>query len=127
MKRKQLRFGKDVRVAFGNRTAQAAEMVLAPGETEGGPDSRHRGSDQWLYVLSGTRAAIVNGKRYPLRAGTLIVIEKGDTHEIRNTGRAPLKTLNLYVPPAYTGDGEPLPRGRSRCCSDARITCMIFA
>ena len=42
----------------------------------------------------------------PLRAGTLVLIQRGDTHEIRNTGRAPLRTLNVYVPPAYTPDGE---------------------
>jgi mannose-6-phosphate isomerase-like protein (cupin superfamily) len=112
MKRKTLRFGKGFRVALGNRRSQAAEMVLAPGDSEGGPDNLHRGSDQWLYVLSGTGAATVNGKRYPLRAGALVLIEHGDTHEIRNTGRAPLRTLNVYVPPAYTPDGEPLPRGR---------------
>jgi mannose-6-phosphate isomerase-like protein (cupin superfamily) len=87
-------------------------MVLAPGDAEGGPDNRHRGTDQWLYVLSGTGRAIVNQRRYGLRAGTLLLIERGSTHEIRNTGRTPLKTLNLYVPPAYSPSGDPLPRGR---------------
>jgi len=112
MKRKSLRFGQGFRVALGNRRSQAAEMVLAAGECEGGPDNRHRGSDQWLYVVAGTGAAVVNGRRYPLRAGTLVLIERGDRHEIRNTGRGPLRTLNVYVPPAYTKGGEPLPRGR---------------
>lgn len=56
--------------------------------------------------------AIVNGKHTILRAGTLILIERGDTHEIRNTGRGPLRTLNVYLPPAYTKSGEPLPPGR---------------
>jgi mannose-6-phosphate isomerase-like protein (cupin superfamily) len=112
MRRKTLRFGKGFRVAVGNRRSQAAEMVLAAGDAEGGPDNRHRGSDQWLYILSGTGTAVVNGKSYPLRAGTLLLIERGDTHEIRNTGRGPLRTLNVYVPPAYTRGGDPLPRGR---------------
>jgi mannose-6-phosphate isomerase-like protein (cupin superfamily) len=112
MTRKQLRFGRGFSVILGSRKAQAATMVLAPGDCEGGPDNRHRGSDQWLYVLSGSGKAIVKGKRQPLRAGTLLLIERGATHEIRNTGRAPLKTLNLYVPPAYTNRGDPLPRGR---------------
>lgn len=112
MKRKTLRFGQGFRVALGNRDSQAAEMVLAPGDSEGDSDNRHRGSDQWLYVLSGTGVAIVNGKRSPLRAGTLLLIERRDKHEIRNTGRAPLRTLNIYVPPAYTKSGRPLPRGR---------------
>jgi mannose-6-phosphate isomerase-like protein (cupin superfamily) len=112
MKRKTLRFGEGFRVVLGNRRAQAAEMTLKPGDSEGGPDNRHRGSDQWLFVVSGTGLAIVNKKRCPLRTGTLLLIEHGDTHEIRNTGREPLRTLNLYVPPAYTHNGDELPRGR---------------
>ena len=88
-------------------------MVLAPGESEGGPDNRHRGSDQWLYVAAGTGVAVVGNKRYPLRGGTLLLIERGTTHEIRNTGRTPLRTLNVYVPPAYSAQGNPLARGQS--------------
>jgi mannose-6-phosphate isomerase-like protein (cupin superfamily) len=113
MKRTSLRFGKGFRVATGNRRAQAAEMVIEPGDSEGGPDNRHRGADQWLFVVSGTGRATVNGKNVALREGSLLLIEKGETHEIRNTGRALLKTLNLYMPPAYTKSGDELPRGRS--------------
>jgi mannose-6-phosphate isomerase-like protein (cupin superfamily) len=69
MKHKSLRFGQGFRVAVGNRRSQAAETTLAPGDSEGGPDNRHRGSDQWLYVVSGTGQATVGGKRYRLRAG----------------------------------------------------------
>ena len=112
MKRKHLRFGEGFRVAIGNKRSQAAEMVLGPGDSEGGPDNRHRGADQWLYIVSGSGRAVVNGKRYSLRAGSLLLIERGDTHEIRNSRRSVLRTLNFYVPPAYTGSGDPLPRGR---------------
>ncbi len=87
-------------------------MVLLPGKSEGDSRNRHRGADQWLYVIAGTGVAIVNGKRYRLKAGALMLIEHGDEHEICNNGRAPLKTLNFYVPPAYTKSGDPLPRGR---------------
>ena len=87
-------------------------MVIAPGDSEGGPDNRHRGADQWLYVLSGTGVAIVGKRKNSLRAGTLLLIERGTTHEIRNTGHSQLKTLNVYVPPAYTSDGDELPRGK---------------
>ena len=118
MKRKHLRFGKGFRVAIGNRHSQAAEMVLDPGDCEGGPDNRHRGADQWLYVVSGTGVAIVAGaegrRRIPLRAGRLVVIERGERHEVRNTGRTLLKTLNFYYPPAFDADGEPVGPGRKR-------------
>ena len=112
MKRKQLRFGRGFRVVLGNRRSQAAEMVVAPGKGEGDPRNRHRGADQWLFVESGSGTATINKKRYKLRAGTLLLIEKGDEHEIRNTGRGKLRTLNFYVPPAYDAKGDELPRGK---------------
>src|SRR5687767_15835090 len=112
MKRTHLRFGEGFRVTIGNKCSQAAAMVLGRGDSEGGPDNRHRGADQWLYVVSGMGSATVNGKWLPLRAGSLVLIERGDTHEIRNSGRVPLRTLNFYMPPAYTSAGDPLPRGR---------------
>ena len=112
MTRATLRFGQGFKVVAGNRRSQCATMTLGPGDTEGGPDNRHRGADQWLFVESGTGIAIVSGSRIPLRAGSLVLIERGETHEIRNTGRTPLKTLNVYVPPAYTKNGNELPRGR---------------
>ena len=112
MRRKTLRFGKGFRVAFEVRKAQVAEMVIAPGGSEGGADNRHRGADQWLFVVSGSGVAAVEGKRVPLKAGTLLVIEKGERHEVRNTGRTLLKTLNFYYPPAFDTEGDPKGPGR---------------
>ena len=112
MRHKHLQFGQGFRVVLGDEYAQAAQMTLAPGETEGGPENRHRGADQWLYVVGGEGLALVEGKRVELREGTLVLIQRGQTHEIRNTGREPLRTLNVYVPPAYTAEGDELPAGR---------------
>jgi mannose-6-phosphate isomerase-like protein (cupin superfamily) len=113
MKSTTLRFGKGFRVALTNRRTQAAEMVIEPGDSEGGPANRHRGADQWLFVMSGTGVARIKGRRHRLKAGALVLIEHGEQHEIENTGRHPLKTLNFYSPPAYTSRGGELPRGRS--------------
>ena len=112
MRSKTLKFGEGFRVAFEVRKAQAAEMVIAPGDSEGGADNRHRGADQWLFVLSGSGVARVEGRRVPLKAGTLLVIEKGERHEVRNTGRTLLKTLNFYYPPAFDAEGDPKGPGR---------------
>jgi mannose-6-phosphate isomerase-like protein (cupin superfamily) len=113
MKRSQLSRRAGFHVGVTTRTAQAASMNLAPGGREGGPDNRHWGADQWLFVVSGAGRATVNGRRYALKAGTLLLIERGDRHEIRNTGRRLLQTVNLYRPPAYRPDGQPRARGRS--------------
>ncbi len=87
-------------------------MVLAPGAREGDARNRHRSADQWLYVVSGKGTAMVGGKRLALKAGTLLLIEHQDRHEIRNTGRVLLKTLNFYCPRAYTKAGSELPAAR---------------
>ena len=63
-------------------------------------------------MLSGTGIATINDKRHRLRKNVLLLIERGDRHEIRNNGRALQRTLNFYVPPAYTKSGDELPRGR---------------
>ena len=112
MQHKHLQFGQGFRVVLGDARSQAAQMTLAPGETEGGPDNRHKGADQWLFVVSGTGVAVVEGKRVELRAGALVLIGRGEAHEVRNTGAEPLRTLNVYVPPAYTDDGNELPAGK---------------
>ncbi len=113
MKHKNLRLRSGFRVAIGNSRSQAAEMVINPGQGEGGPANSHRGADQWLFVISGTGSAVVNRKRLVLRSGTLLLIEAKDKHEIKNTGRELLRTLNIYVPPAYTSGGSELPPGKS--------------
>ena len=116
MRSKRLTFKEGFRVAFEVRRAQAAEMVIAPGDGEGGPDNRHRGADQWLFVVEGRGQAIIEAegrkRRVALGPGTLLVIERGEKHEVRNTGRALLRTLNFYYPPAFAKDGDPKGPGR---------------
>ena len=120
MKRKTLRFAKGFNVVLGNPHSQAAQMVLEPGKAEGHAGNRHSGADQWLFVLSGSGVATIDRRRYPLGPSTLLLIEHGDRHEIRNTGRVLLKTLNVYVPPAYTADGDELPAGEPADSGRAR-------
>ena len=111
MKYDALSFSAEFAVLLTVRGVQAAEMVLEPGASTGGPDNRHAGADQWLFVVSGKGVATVGGKHQPLRAGSLLVIERGETHEIRCSGDEPLRTVNFYSPPAYHDDGEELPAG----------------
>ena len=89
------------------RSAQAAMMTLRPGQsTSDEPENEHPRAEQWLFVVRGTGRAVVGGRRVMLKAGSLLLIEKGEPHQVTNTGRKPLVTLNLYCPPAYTAGGE---------------------
>ena len=112
MRLKRLRLREGFRVHPGNTRSQCAEMVIPPGDAEGDPRNRHRGADQWLFVIEGRGSALIKQRRHPLAAGSLLFIPRGERHEIRNTGRRLLRTLNFYVPPAYGRRGDPLPRGR---------------
>jgi mannose-6-phosphate isomerase-like protein (cupin superfamily) len=112
MQHKHLRFGQGFNVVLDHPQAQAAQMTLAPGETEGGPDNRHRGADQWLFVISGCGLALIDGEQVDLRENSLVLIERGEFQEIRNPGQDTLQTLSFYIPPAYTEDGNELPAGR---------------
>jgi len=109
---KHLRFGTGFRVAMKNARAEAAVMVIEPGDAEGDSRNRHRGADQWLFVVSGSGQARVGARQIQLKRGSLLLIERGQTHEVRNTGRRPLRTLNFYAPPAYARSGRALPAGR---------------
>lgn len=92
---------EDWEVIAGTSRSQAATMVLGPGESTGGPDNKHQGSDQWMYVVSGTAEATVGGETLRLQAGTLLLIEAGETHEIRASDDEDFVTLNIYAPPEY--------------------------
>jgi mannose-6-phosphate isomerase-like protein (cupin superfamily) len=112
MKPVNLRFRKGFAIVAGNKRSEAATMVIPAGEKEGGKDNNHRGADQWLFVVSGKGSVTLDGRNFSLRTSSLILIEQGQNHEIRNTGTTDLVTLNFYVPPAYTKAGDELARAK---------------
>jgi mannose-6-phosphate isomerase-like protein (cupin superfamily) len=97
-------------VLHRTRTSQAATMTLAPrAESSEDSSNEHAWAEQWLYVVSGSGTARVGRRTVPLRPGTLLLIERREPHVIR-AGRTRLVTINVYVPPAYDPEGEPLKR-----------------
>jgi hypothetical protein len=47
-------------------------------------------------------------RRVKIGQHSLLLIVKGELHQIRNTGRGKLRTINFYAPPAYDEEGQPL-------------------
>ena len=95
------------RVLAASDSAQAAVMVLKPGESTGDKKNEHPRAEQWLYVVSGGGRARVGKRSVQLKEGSLLLVEQNEEHQVENTGRKkPLVTLNFYVPPAYTPDGD---------------------
>jgi mannose-6-phosphate isomerase-like protein (cupin superfamily) len=95
------------RVLTSSDSAQAAMMVLKPGQSTGEKQNEHPRAEQWLFVVSGVGRARVGRRSVKLKEGSLLLVEQNEEHQVENTGRKrPLVTLNLYVPPAYQRDGE---------------------
>lgn len=112
MQRTIVTYEKGFHVLAGDERSQAATLVIEPGRKVGGPHNRHRGADQWIYVESGEGEAVIAGQSYPLARGTLILIQRTESHGFRNTGAEPLRILTFYVPPAYDEHENELEAGK---------------
>jgi mannose-6-phosphate isomerase-like protein (cupin superfamily) len=100
---------------YATRDCQAAMMTLKSGQsTTDQPEDEHPRSEQWLYVISGIGRAIVGKKRVALKEGSLLLIEKAEPHQITNTGKSPMVTINFYAPPAYTASGDVKPSAKAK-------------
>jgi len=92
---------------LASSSVQAAMMVLRPGDSSSDePEDEHPRAEQWVYVVSGSGRAKTNRRSVALRAGSLLLIERNEAHQITATGSESLVTVNFYAPPAYTDDGE---------------------
>jgi mannose-6-phosphate isomerase-like protein (cupin superfamily) len=101
---------KDFDVIANTEHVQAAMMTLRDkSASDNEPSNEHASSEQWLFVVAGTGSAIIipkGGRRrtVKLRPGSLLLIERGDLHQIKHAGRGVLRTINFYSPPAYKSD-----------------------
>ncbi|MGH9457197.1 MAG: cupin domain-containing protein, partial [Thermoanaerobaculia bacterium] len=70
-------------------------LSLAPGESAGNPAERLDTADQWMIVIAGKGEAIVAGESFPLRKGVVLLIERGEPHQIRAAVDTPLRALRV--------------------------------
>ena len=83
-------------------TAQHMQLVLmslGPGEEIG--EEVHTESDQFFRIEMGSGEVWMNGIVTAIQTGTAIVIPAGVRHNIKNTGRGPMKVYSLYAPPHH--------------------------
>jgi mannose-6-phosphate isomerase-like protein (cupin superfamily) len=78
---------------------QLVLMALEPGEEIG--EEIHEGTDQFFRVEEGKGEIWVDGHKTPIESDTGIVVPAGARHNIRNTGRKPLRMYTLYAPPHH--------------------------
>jgi mannose-6-phosphate isomerase-like protein (cupin superfamily) len=95
---------------IASTSAQAAMMVLKSGQSSSEKkETEHPRAEQWLFVISGSGRAKVGKLNIRIKTGSLLLIEKGEAHQITNTAKQPMITLNFYWPPAYSAKGDVKP------------------
>lgn len=87
------------RVLFTGKKSQLVVMHIPPTGEVG--EEMHERVEQTLYFLSGEGEAILNGEKYPIRSGDVIVVSPGTRHNFKNTGQLPLKIFTTYSPPNH--------------------------
>ena len=86
------------RVLYTATHCQLVVMALKPNEEIG---AEVHTLDQFFRVEEGTGEAVLDGVRTAIRAGFAVLVPAGASHNIVNTGSAPLKLCTLYAPPNH--------------------------
>ena len=87
------------KVVATTQQQQLVLMSLEPGETI--PSEIHSSTTQFFRIESGTGTALVANKRYKLKPNIALIVPPGTKHEIKQTGKDPLKLYTIYSPPEH--------------------------
>lgn len=82
-------------VSTPNHEAVVMKVELDPGKQAG----RHtHPGDEISYILEGESELMIDGEApRRIKAGEAIVIKAGTVHDVRNTGKKPVRLIGVYV------------------------------
>jgi mannose-6-phosphate isomerase-like protein (cupin superfamily) len=90
------------RVLYTGHHLQLVLMALRPGEEIG--EEVHEDRDQFFRVEAGEGELVIDGATRPVKADFAMIVPAGARHNVRNTGREPLKLYTVYGPPEHRRD-----------------------
>lgn len=91
------------RVIYTGHNLQLVVMTLKPGEEIGA--EVHDDRDQFFRFEAGEGEVMVDDTTYRVKADEAVIVPQGARHNVRNTGREPLKMYTIYGPPEHV-DGK---------------------
>ena len=86
-------------VIYTGPNMQLVLMSLLPGEEIG--EEVHEHTDQFFRVEEGYGELVMAGREHRIEADSGIVVPAGMKHNIRNTGKKPLRMYTIYAPPQH--------------------------
>ena len=87
------------RVLYTGSQLQLVLMALKPGEEIGA--ETHPDRDQFFRVEAGSGEISIDGVATKVSADMAMIVPAGALHNVKNTGREPLKLYTLYAPPEH--------------------------
>jgi mannose-6-phosphate isomerase-like protein (cupin superfamily) len=87
------------RVLYTGKQMQLVLMAIPPGEEIG--EEVHDDRDQFFRVEEGEGEFWIDGVRTRIQSDWAIVVPSGARHNVKNTGKEPLKLYTLYAPPEH--------------------------
>ncbi|MGX5831771.1 cupin domain-containing protein [Mesorhizobium sp. 43Arga] len=87
------------RVLYTTRRTQLVLMALQPGEEIGA--EVHQDHDQFFRVEEGTGEIWIDGVASDIKSDMAMIVPAGARHNVKNTGKKPLKLYTLYAPPEH--------------------------
>ena len=87
------------RVLYTGLHMQLVLMALLPGEEIG--EEVHENTDEFLRVEDGRGEISVDGHVSAIESDVAVLVPAGARHNVRNTGRRPLKLYTLSAPPQH--------------------------
>jgi mannose-6-phosphate isomerase-like protein (cupin superfamily) len=87
------------KVLFTGEKSQLVVMSIPPGGDVGA--EVHKYTEQTLFFLSGTGMGELDGEKFPIGPGDVVVVVPGTLHNFINTGTEDLKIYTVYAPPNH--------------------------
>jgi mannose-6-phosphate isomerase-like protein (cupin superfamily) len=87
------------RVLYTGKNLQLVLMALPPGEQIG--EEIHADRDQFFRLEKGEGEVWIDGVRTPIKSETSMVVPAGARHNVKNTGKGPMKLYTIYAPPEH--------------------------
>ncbi|MDR3519465.1 MAG: cupin domain-containing protein [Candidatus Pacebacteria bacterium] len=86
-------------VLFTGKNSQLVIMNIPVGGIVGA--EVHKYTEQTLFFLSGTGEGELDGTKFPIGPGDVVVVVPGTEHNFINTGTEDLKIFTVYAPPNH--------------------------
>ena len=87
------------RVIYTGREMQLVLMTIPPGGEIG--EEVHEDRDQFFRVEGGQGEVVIDGKSTKFESDWAIIVPSGARHNVKNTGKEPLKLYTIYAPPEH--------------------------